>query len=90
MRTIEDVARRMVWWKAPAGALVDSGQLVARVMAYGALSDVQVILRELGPQALADSLQNAPPGIFDVRSWRYWHVVLGLPESPRPMRILRQ
>ena len=32
-------------------------------------------------------LADTPPGVFDPRSWAYWHVVLGLdPERELPRR----
>lgn len=88
MKSAEDVARRLVWWKPPGESLVDSERLLARVMAYGALPDVQWMLEKHGKQACATVLQNAPPGIFDSRSWRYWHLVLGFPPGPMPRRTL--
>ncbi len=39
-----------------------------------------------GDEALRDALRNAWPGIFDPRSWSYWHTVLGMLPVP-PMRV---
>ncbi|MGH8321214.1 MAG: hypothetical protein ACRESX_01950 [Gammaproteobacteria bacterium] len=86
MKSAEYVARRLVWWKPTGESLADSDRLLARVMAYGALTDVQWMLEKHGKQACAAVLQNAPPGIFDARSWRYWRLVLGLPPGPMPRR----
>lgn len=35
------------------------------------------------------ALRQTHPGVFDVRSWAYWHVVLGMdPAPPLPERHL--
>ena len=37
--------------------------------------------------AFRDALRHAPPGIFDERSWHYWHYALNLlPIPSRPRR----
>ncbi len=86
MKTVEDIARRLVWWKSPGETLVDTEQLLARVMAYGALSDVQLMLVKYGRPAFIAALKHASPGIFDSRSWQYWRLVLGLFDAPKPAR----
>lgn len=88
MNSLEAVARRLVWWKLPQSVVGDHRQLLARAMSYGTLSDLQVLLKGSERRALADVLEHAPPGVFDRRSWRYWHLYLGRPVPPMPIRIL--
>ena len=46
----------------------------------------QVTGRGFPRDELADALAHAPAGLFDLRSWHYWHRVLGQPVPPRPTR----
>ncbi|MHB8425918.1 MAG: hypothetical protein ACYDB9_12355 [Gammaproteobacteria bacterium] len=88
MSALEHAARRMMWWKTPGEALANRRRLLAQIMAYGALADVQVMLAEYGQEAFLGTLLDAPPGVFDLRSWRYWHLYFRLPVPPLPARRL--
>jgi hypothetical protein len=81
-------ARRLVWWKSPEAALEDRVRLLAQIMTYGGLVDVRAMLAAAPEQELREVLRHAPPGVFDARSWAYWHVRLGLPAAPLPARRL--
>ena len=81
-------ARRLVWWKTPEEALEDRARLFAQIMTYGALDDVRAMLAAAPEEVLRDVLRQAPPGVFDPRSWTYWHLRLGLPPDPLPARRL--
>jgi hypothetical protein len=36
-----------------------------------------------------EALEHAPPGIFDERSWNYWHLMTGRhPPPPMPKRVI--
>ena len=38
---------------------------------------------------LREALAQAPPGVFDARSWSYWHLMLDpSPAPPLPQRKL--
>ena len=81
------VARRVVWFKAPQETLRDEVQFLSHVMIYGSAEDTATVRRAYGDEAFRDTLRNAWPGIFDPRSWSYWHTVLGmLPVPPMPVR----
>lgn len=80
--TLEDVARRLFWWKTPAEALGDSNRFLAQVMTLGTIEDLRVARRHFGDDDFRAVLGEAPPGVFDARSWAYWHQVLGLGEAP--------
>lgn len=86
MKSLETIARRLVWWRPPGETLSDKDQLLARAMAYGALSDLQALFELYGKQDFLVALQHAPPGLFEPRSWRYWHLVLDRPIPPLPVR----
>ena len=86
MTELERVARHLFWWKTPAEALADPHRFVAQVMVYGTVEDLTVARRHFPESAFREVLSDPPPGLFDPRSWAYWHVVFGLdapPELPR-------
>jgi hypothetical protein len=39
-------------------------------------------MQVLGRDAFRKVLENPPPGVFDKRSWNYWHLVFGLTSVP--------
>jgi hypothetical protein len=86
---LEAVALRLFWWKSPSEALVDRRRFTAQVMTLGNWEDVQMTRRELGEGCLREALLRPPPGVFDERSWYYWHAVLEIqPVPPLPQRSL--
>lgn len=83
------VAQRVVWFKLPEDALRDSEHFLCHAMTYGAAADLAVVRSYFSDDALRTTLRRAHPGIFDARSWAYWHVVLGVrPIPPMPVRRL--
>jgi hypothetical protein len=86
---IEAVSRRVIWFEEPQQAIADPVRFVAYVMTYGVHEDMATIRRYLSDDELREALANAPPGIFDGRSWAYWNLKLGLyPTPPLPQRDL--
>jgi hypothetical protein len=86
---LHQIAQRLVWWKAPEEALADFPHFVAQVMTLGTWNDLKRIRAELGEEALRETLCRPPSGIFDARSWHYWHHYFGiLPIPPLPKRRL--
>ncbi|HEV2856637.1 MAG TPA: hypothetical protein VHC97_27870 [Thermoanaerobaculia bacterium] len=86
MTDLEQVARRLFWWKPPSEALEDPIRFLAQVMTYGTIEDLAVVRRHFPEGAFRDVLANPPAGVFDPRSWSYWHVRFGLevpPELPK-------
>ncbi len=85
---LETVARRCVWFRTPAEALADPVHFIAHVLTYGTHEDVKVLRRHVDDDALRAALAQAPPGIFDARSWSYWHLMLTgrSPAPPLPTR----
>jgi hypothetical protein len=86
---IAAVARRVVWFEEPAQAVAYPARFIAYAMTYGTHEDVAVIRRHFSDDDLLEALSQAPPGIFDGRSWAYWNLKLGrYPSPPLPQRDL--
>ncbi|MBF0339045.1 MAG: hypothetical protein HQL05_14600 [Nitrospirae bacterium] len=85
--TLLNVARRVVWFKEPEEALSDPVHFIAHVMTYGTVEDLVAIEGIVGQEEFRQVLDNAPPGIFDRRSWAYWNLKCGRqPVPPLPVR----
>lgn len=85
---LEAVARRCVWFEEPKRALKNPARFIAYVLTYGTAQDVMKLRAAISDEALREALQHAPPGIYDARSWHYWHLMLGLsPTPPMPQRF---
>lgn len=82
MTDLEQVANRLFWWKPPSEALEDPVRFLAQVMTYGTIEDLSVVRRHFPDSAFRDVLANPPAGVFDPRSWSYWHVRFGLEVPP--------
>ena len=78
MTALEMVASRLFWWKTPAEALADPTRFLAQVMTYGSIEDLSVVERLFPESSFREVLSNPPAGVFDPRSWAYWHVRFGL------------
>jgi hypothetical protein len=88
-RDIDALARRMIWWKPPEETLRYPRRLLAQVMALGTWDDVELAKRIWDRAEFVAVLKEAPPGVFDRRSWVYWHVILHLDPVPSlPQRHL--
>lgn len=79
---IERLAQRLIWWQPPSEALKDPVRLISQVMALGTWEDVMLARQCWAPEDFRKVLQNAPPGVFDKRSWSYWHRMLGFSSIP--------
>ena len=81
------VAERVVWYKPPSEALDDPVHFLAHVMTYGTVEDLRALTGMVGPEEFRETLENAPPGVFDPRSWAYWNLKFGrTPAPPLPVR----
>jgi hypothetical protein len=86
---LEAIARRLIWWMSPPHAVSDQKRFIAQVMTYGNWEDVQDSLRILGESVFRETLADPPSGVFDGRSWTYWHHRFQmLPVPPLPTRKL--
>lgn len=83
------VARRVVWFEEPHRALADPVQFLAHVMVFGGVEDLKALRGIVGKIDYCEVLENAPPGIFDARSWAYWNLVCDRRPAPSlPVRVL--
>jgi len=81
------VARRVIWFEEPERALADPLQFLAHVMVFGSVEDLKALQGIVGKDGYREVLDQAPPGIFDARSWSYWNLVCGRqPVPPLPVR----
>jgi hypothetical protein len=61
----------------------------SRKLTYGTPEDIAVVRRYLDMDDLREAIENAPPGIFDARSWAYWNAMIDrYPAPPMPRRII--
>ncbi len=83
------MARRLVWWKEPAATLQEPARFLAQVMVYGTPEDLAVVRQSFPASEFRAVLADPPPGLFDPRSWAYWHAVFGLeaPAAPPGRRL---
>jgi hypothetical protein len=82
-----DTARSVIWFQEPQDTLANPVKFLAYAMTYGAPGDL-LALQNAGVTAkeYTEVLENAPPGVFDPRSWAYWNLKCGRAEVP-PMPI---
>jgi hypothetical protein len=86
-RETRAVARRVVWFEAPAEALADPIRFMAYAMAYATHEDMKVLRRHVSDDDFREALDHAPPGIIDPRSWAYWNLKMDrYPPPPLPRR----
>ena len=82
------VAGRVFWWGEPEAWLEDVSRFLAQVMTFGDWHDTVLTLTLLGEVRFRQVLANPPPGVFDVKSWTYWHRRYRLLVPPLPVRKL--
>jgi hypothetical protein len=84
---LKKAAARCLWYKPAEVAITDPIDFTAHVLTYGLHEDVKALRLQLNDDELRDALAQAPSGVFDERSWSYWHFKLGqYPAPPMPMR----
>ena len=85
------VAKRMVWFKPAESTLADDVFFLNYLMVYGTAGDLTVARQQYEDDDFRRALRDALPGIFDARSWAYWHARLGTGPAPaRPVREFRR
>jgi hypothetical protein len=82
------VARKVFWWGEPDLWLDDIVRFVAQVMTFGDLDDIRTTLRLLGDGAFLAVLDSPPAGVFDIKSWTFWHLRYHRAVPPLPRRAL--
>jgi hypothetical protein len=81
------VAKRMVWFTPPEATLADDILFLNYLMIYGTVDDLAVARQRYDDDFRA-ALRCALPGIFDARSWAYWHARLD--RGSAPPRLVRE
>lgn len=83
------VAERVVWFQPGARTLAEPIRFLAHVMTYGTPADLRALDGIVGSEDFRTALEEAPPGVFDKRSWAFWNLKLGyMPALPQPVRGL--
>jgi hypothetical protein len=86
---LRPVAERLFWWLSPEKALEDMPRFIPQVMTFGTWDDIQKTLKLVGETAFRAVIENPPAGVFDEKSWHYWHVLFRIdPVPPLPRRKL--
>ena len=81
------LASKYVWWQDPHLTLADPRLLIAQLMTLGTLDDVRRLIDQVPADELRQVLREPPIGIFNERSWRFWHLRLDCrPIPPLPAR----
>ena len=70
---LDELARRYVWWQPPSQTLAHRDRLLCQVMQLAIAEDVEAARAWFGDDAFRQALRAAPPGVFDMRSWTFWH-----------------
>lgn len=76
---------RLFWWDdgVPRTPL----RVAAQVMVFGDLEDFRDAAETFGEDIFAMVLDNPPRGLFDAKSWCYWHKKLGRSVPPLPVQL---
>lgn len=83
------LAKKYVWWQGPDRTLAEPANLFAQIMTLGTVEDVDWMLTCVSRDDLRALLRTPPIGIFNGRSWTYWHRWLDqMPIPPLPTRTL--
>ena len=82
------VARRVVWFCPAEETLRNPVLFLNHVMTYGTSADLCVARSHFGDEDLREALRRAHPGIFNARSWSYWHLMLDM-GAPPPLPVRR-
>ena len=83
------MARKYVWWQPPEATLADARLFLAQLMTIGTVDDVRWLLSVASADDLRSVLREPPVGIFNARSWSFWHLQLGFEAAPDlPIRRL--
>lgn len=86
---MRDLAAKLFWWKDPDVALAAERRFLAQAPTCGNWEKLELVRSIYGVDALRAVLSDAPPGVFDRRSWSYWHARFGMaPVPPLPRRRL--
>jgi hypothetical protein len=84
----EALLDRLFWWKDAAA--LPPEEVAAQAMVLGTWDDIRAARERYGEDIFARVLAAPPRGIFDAKSWTFWHKKTGrvpvppLPDQPAP------
>jgi hypothetical protein len=81
------VAKRVFWWGKPEEWMENAHRFTAQVMVFGDWDDTTLTWKLLGDPWFRQVLAHAPPGVFDLKSWAYWHHHYQMKVPPLPRRF---
>jgi len=93
-RLIAELKRKYLWWEPVGEEPHAECRIIAQAMNFGTFDDIRRLEKTLGPERLADVMQQAEPGWIGDRSWEFWRGRLSrileraMPEEP-PRRSFR-
>lgn len=70
---LNQLIKRYVWWETVAWGYAHPKIFLANIMNLGSWDDLQLLRQLIGDAPLKITLQDAPSGYFNYRSWDYWH-----------------
>lgn len=76
------LARKYVWWEPADWAFHHSEVFLSNVMNLGDWEDIELLQKVVSKKMLKELLKKRPIGVFNQRSWDYWHAKLGLGQAP--------
>ena len=81
---LRPVLKRLAWFEPlRSEAAFDPNLFLQLAMAYASQSELDQIRQHFPVEEFRTALRQAPPGLFDRQSWRYWHQALGLGKPAR-------
>jgi hypothetical protein len=80
--TLLKLAESVVWFKKPEDTLKNKTHFLNYLMTYGSEEDIFIAYKYYTQKDFKESLLKAIPGIFDVKSWNYWHIILDMTSTP--------
>ncbi len=79
---LRKVVKNCMWFELPEQAIQNVPRLAAYIFTYGTPEETQILRNQLTDEELQVCLDNAPAGIYDVRSWAYWNLMAGRFDTP--------
>lgn len=80
-----------IWWETTNEALKEPKRLLAHIMDYGLLIEVDNLEKFFSKEQLIEVIKTAEAGYFGPKAWSFWHHRLDLvgPSDMVPKRPVR-
>ena len=79
---LRKVVQSCIWFEPAEQAIQNVPRLAAYIFTYGTPEETQILRNQLTDEGLRDCLDNAPAGIYDIKSWAYWNLIAGRFDTP--------